>query len=79
MEYNKYYGPSYMVKEKLSIDERFKLYILNALPGQGLATHMGTYYLINDLKAEVDRLRIHNAELEAKVDKAALNDGMKGV
>jgi hypothetical protein len=81
MEHNKYYDPSYkgeMAKKKLSIDERFKLYIETRLPGQGLVTFMGTYYLMNDLKAEVDRLRARNAELEARLNKTASDGGTEG-
>lgn len=44
------------------LEQRVQQYRTFELPGQPMATHMGTSYLINDLWKEVERLR---AELDA--------------
>ena len=51
------------MEEKMSIDDRYKMFANNTLPGEDLAV----YWLLNDLKTEYDQLRARNAELEAEV------------
>jgi len=46
--------------------ERVKKFNALELPGQPRTMHMGTSYLVNDLWAEVKRLRDENEYLEAR-------------
>jgi hypothetical protein len=43
--------------EKRSLQERVEQFRALELPGQSQSMHMGTLYLVNDLWAEVQRLR----------------------
>lgn len=55
------------------LEQRVQQYRTFELPGQPMATHMGTSYLINDLWKEVERLQ---AELDAFHDVVEALDGM---
>jgi hypothetical protein len=50
------------------LDERVFQFRLMELPGQPMMMHMGTSRLVNDLHAELKRVRARVAELEAKED-----------
>jgi len=53
--------------EEENLDERVEQFIMMKLPGQPIAMHMGTSYLVNDLHKEVKRLR---AEVESEMNRA---------
>lgn len=45
------------MENDLKLKERVRQFNLSSLPGQPMAMHMGTSYLVNDLWREVLRLR----------------------
>ena len=55
------------------LEERVSQFNSLTLPGQPMAMHMGTSYLVNDLWKEVQRLRALIDSMESRVD-AILND-----
>jgi hypothetical protein len=52
-----------------TLDERVLDFQLMRLPGQPMAMHMGTSYLVNDLHAEVKRLRTELADAQSHIVK----------
>lgn len=52
--------------EKPDLETRVKQFMCMELPGQSMGVHMGTSYLVNDLWAEVKRLRVELANRLAK-------------
>lgn len=54
------------MEEKESLEERVKKFERMEIPGQPIAMHMGTLYLMKDLWQEVQRLRQKVEEMEDK-------------